>query len=638
MTMNNKLNLELAKQSYKLGSKSSLGCYAMLTAITYFFWGKLPSYILFSWVGINFFGATVFLFASYQFERHATEKNASKWLNACTYLVLLSEGPWGFIGPISYMIDNEIYHLLTLFILGGVTASKIITRSILFKNYVVTLISLLSPTVVTLALQKTALAESMLILTMIYIVFMLWVAKSYSASINRNIHLWLNNENLVEELQTSHAEIKATNQELTKEIEYRKKIESELIVAKERSERASESKNQFLANVSHELRTPLNGIMGFAELLQDENLDQKYIHFINQIDKAARNLLHIVNDILDITSIEAGQISLNEAPFSLRSEMEDIVDILRPNAERKNLMLTMCIDDDVEDRLYGDANRLRQIISNLLSNAVKYTELGFVSLSISQVNRVDKQVVLRFEIVDTGIGIAEDELNTIFDNFTRAENFETRQTEGTGLGLAIVKSLSKKMQGKLSVHSIPNEGSCFSFEIALPISQELQSNTEVTKAPRVTSQQWEAFNVLVVDDNEINCILLCAFLAKLGITYEVATNGYEALQQIRQGSYDVVLMDIQMPGMSGLDVANRLRTEGTEIPILIAVTAHAFQEQHQTILEAGFSDLVTKPIGMDGLVKTLTHAYCGEYSKDSDSVDYHFNRQIKLGGSQQISP
>ncbi|MES9979752.1 MAG: ATP-binding protein [Candidatus Thiodiazotropha sp. 6PLUC5] len=389
-----------------------------------------------------------------------------------------------------------------------------------------------------------------------------------------------------------------------------------MIEAKERSERASEAKNQFLANVSHELRTPLNGITGFAELLRQEVLEQKHRDFVSQIDKAGKSLLRIVNDILDITAIEAGQISLYEEPFSLRTEMDDLVAIMRPIAERKYLRLKINIDEHLKEQFYGDASRLRQIISNLLSNAIKYTESGCVTLNIEQLAETgNNNIVLRFDVIDTGIGIDEAALNTIFDNFTRIENFETRRTEGTGLGLAIVKSLAHKMGGKLDVESSPNEGSCFSFELAMKYHPDIKRIIETEKPPGVTPDLWRQFHVLVVDDNEINRMLLCAFLSKLGNSFEQASSGYEALEHIRRGNFDVVLLDIQMPGLSGIDVANRLQSESLSIPILIAVTAHAFPEQHQTILEAGFSDLVTKPIGLEDLVKTLTYAYRGDYNK-----------------------
>ncbi|MBW9269676.1 MAG: response regulator [Candidatus Thiodiazotropha sp. (ex. Lucinisca nassula)] len=615
-SMNNKLDLELAKESYKLATKASIGSFATFAAILYFFWGLVPTPLLTAWVIINIVCSASVFFVARQFEKRVDLNNANRWLRLYSLLVLVSVVPWGFIGPLGFMIEDEIYHMLTLFILGGVTAGGIITRAVIFKNYVLTLFSLLTPTLITLLMQGTALAETVLILILIYMVFMLWVAKSYSRNVKHNIQLWLDNEKLLGEVRDSHAEIAKKNLELTNEIEQGKKIESQLIEAKERSERASEAKNQFLANVSHELRTPLNGIMGFTELLQEERLEQKHDQYVSQIGKAAKSLLHIVNDILDITSIESGQISLNEESFTLRTEMEEVLAIMGPIAERKSLLLKLRIDKQLHNRLYGDANRLRQIISNLLSNAIKYTESGYVSLTIKLLNSNGKKILLRFEVEDTGIGIAEAELSTIFDNFTRVENFETRKTEGAGLGLAIVKSLVEKMDGVLDVSSSLNEGSCFSLELPLRVCSKDELCSQPPRAATVTQQQRQNFHVLVVDDNEINRMLLCAFLSKLGSPYAVASNGYEALAQIRNNHFDVVLMDIQMPDISGMDVASRLRSESRSIPILIATTAHAFPEQHQTILEAGFSDLLTKPVGIEELEKTLAHAFSGGYTED----------------------
>jgi signal transduction histidine kinase len=471
--MKNKLNLELAREYYKLAPMASVTNYALLVVTLIFYWGMLPATILLTWAGVNFIGATSFFVAVRLFKRYGTENNAVSWLRIYAYLVLFQEAPWGLIGPISFMIDNELYRMLTLFMLGGMGAGAIISRAPVFKIYVISLVSLLTPIIITLALQRTTVTDAMLALVLIYLLFMLSVAKSYSSTINRNIRLWLDNEQLVEQLRRSHAEVEQTNRVLTQEIEYRKEIEVELTEAKERSEQASEAKNQFLATVSHELRTPLNGIMGFADLLLEEKLESSQQHYVSQISKAGHTLLRIVNDILDITAIEAGHIRLHKEPFSLRNELDDLVSLLRPMAERKKLLLESHVDEAVEDGLYGDISRLRQIVSNLLSNALKYTETGRVSLTITQLQSYADKLILRFEIEDTGIGIAADALNTIFENFSRVENFETRRNEGAGLGLPIVEALLQKMEGRLFVNSIPGKGSCFSFELPLVQCGEL---------------------------------------------------------------------------------------------------------------------------------------------------------------------
>lgn len=614
--MNYKLNLELAKEYYKLSPIASLSVYALVAVTLYFYWGKIPASILFAWGGVSLAGATLFLVAGRLFKRYGTDYNAANWLRIYAYLVLFQDVPLGLLGPMSLMVGSEVYYLQTLFMLGGIATAGIITRALVFRIYLIALLSLGAPSFIILALQPISAAEGMLpALALVYVLFMLFVAKSYSASFNRNILLWLDNEQLVQQMRISNTEIEGANHILTREIEHRKEIERELLQAKQRSERASEAKNQFLANVSHELRTPLNGVMGFADLLQHEKLEQKHQQYIYQISKAAETLRCTINDILDITAIEAGHISFCEAPFSLRAELEDLLTMLLPMAEQKKLRLEWHVREEVEDGLYGDANRLRQIISNLLSNALKYTETGHVSLNISRLRTLDSKVLLRFDIEDTGIGIAADALDSIFDNFTRVDNFETRRTEGVGLGLSIVKTLVQQMNGKVAVRSMPGKGSCFSFELAFAHGLSMLNKAQCLEAPGFTPNQRQVFNVLVVDDNEINRMVLGAFLTKAGIPFSETNNGHDALELIRCGDFNVVLLDIQMPDISGIEVAKRLHAELATPPVLIAVTAHAFPEQRQTILDAGFSDFLIKPILMDDLLMALTQAYradCGE--------------------------
>jgi signal transduction histidine kinase/ActR/RegA family two-component response regulator len=607
--MNNRLNLELAKEYYRLVPVASASLYALLGITLYFYWEKIPTPLLLLWVGVNFVAATAFLVVARLFKRSCTEATAKKWLCVYAYLLLFQYIPWGMIGPLAFMVDDQMYHLLTLFMLSGMTAATIITRGVIFRIYIISPLSLLTPIIVTLALQGTVVANAMLALTLIFLVFMLLVDRNYSAGVVRNIHLWLKNESLLQELRASHSEVEEINRDLTQEIERRKRIEGELVEAKERSERANEAKSQFLATVSHELRTPLNGIVGFANLLQDENLEEKPEGYVRQIDKAATTLRHIVNDILDITAIEAGHIRLYDEPFSLRAEMEELLNIMAPMAERKKLALRFYVDEAVKDELSGDVNRLRQIVSNLLSNALKYTEVGQVSLDINHLGTRDGREVLRFDIEDTGVGINEEALSFIFKNFSRLEHFETRGSEGVGLGLAIVKSLVDKMNGKLKVKSEPGKGSCFSCELAFEQSYDLNREQGEQTVTEPSREQWQRFNVLVVDDNEMNRMVLAAFLTKVGIPFAEAANGHEALELIRGRDFDLVLLDIQMPDISGIDVATQLHKERKPMPTLIAVTAHAFPEHRQAILEAGFSDLVIKPVIMDDLRRILSQVY-----------------------------
>jgi CheY-like chemotaxis protein len=284
-------------------------------------------------------------------------------------------------------------------------------------------------------------------------------------------------------------------------------------------------------------------------------------------------------------------------------------------ASKKGLSLTLEMDPAVEDILLGDVSRLRQILSNLLSNGIKYTETGSVQLSIHTSEALDNGLVLCFEVRDTGIGIPEDALTTIFANFTRLEGFETRRNEGTGLGLAITKNLLKKLGGTLKVDSEVGKGSCFTFTLNFQFGNEFEASKKYQSKRHQKIEQLTGLKVLIVDDNEINRMLLSAFLNKMGVTHDQASNGSEALQQIGDEQYHAVLLDIQMPDISGLEVAQTVVKECLTPPVLIAVSAHAYTEQRNSILDAGFSDYLTKPVLIDELSKVLTQVYDSSLSK-----------------------
>ncbi|MEJ2621003.1 MAG: response regulator [Candidatus Thiodiazotropha sp.] len=586
MTVDTKLNLELAKEYYNLAIKSSIGFYALLALVTYFYWDYISTPILLSLVGFSYFTATLFLLSAYLFKRLGIEGNSARWLRIFTFLALLNDMPWGVIGLTGYSIEVETYQTITLFMLAGITAGGIITRASIFKNYVFSLVAILSPISLVLALENSEKSIIMLGMILIYTLFVLSAAKEYSSTITRNICLWLDNEKLVSELRNSNAEVEE---------------------AREKAEHANIAKSQFLATISHELRTPLNGIIGFTDLLQSEPLDSKYKQSIDQIEKAGKSLLHIVNDILDITAIEAGHIQINKESFSLSKEMQDLVAMLQPIANKKELYFTLKIDSDVEDVIRGDVSRVRQIVGNLLSNGLKYTESGYVILHISTREKLPNSMILKFDIQDSGIGIPADKMSSIFENFTRLEGFETRQNEGTGLGLAIVKNLVNRLGGQLYVQSQVAHGTCFSLILRF----ESGNMNEIFEQQQAVNTDAELHNlkVLIVDDNDINRRLLNVFLTKLNATFDEAKNGTEALKLMRNEQYDVVLLDIQMPDITGLEVAAVVLEEFDFPPILIAITAHAFPEQRNSILDAGFTDFLSKPVTLNVLTNMLLKVY-----------------------------
>ncbi len=611
--INNKLDSELARLLFKQAPFVSISLYFLLAIVVYYFWGTLPLPVLMAWSAVNLTCATALLVLTWNFYFKLECKDSAQWIKNYTLLAFLQDISWGVIGPLSFLADNDAYRMLTLFMLGGMAAGAIATRAVVFTTYVVSIFSLLSPIIIAMAIDDDALSGGMLALTIVFLLFMLSVAKNYSKSIRNNVFLWLDNEQLISNLLDSKKTIEDANAVLVDEIDNRMKIEGELMVAKERAERASATKNQFLANVSHELRTPLNGILGFNAILKNSDLDADSKLYVSQIEKSAQTLLSMVNDILDITSIEAGHLKLVERPFSLRAEINDVMAVAQTLASRKALELHYEVESEVPDKLLGDPDRLKQVLHNIVGNAIKYTEQGAIRVRVKRMASTADEVAVGVEVEDSGVGIPESVRPILFDSFTQGESFEHKKSEGVGLGLAIVKNLLDKMGGSIEFDTVEGEGSLFRFR--LPFRQATDAphpEKGATEAAAVTGfqpeQAWKALRVLVVDDNDINRMVLASFLKQFGVDYEEASSGKGALEMIAAGDFDVALLDIQMPDLSGIDVASRIAQMDGKRPSLVAVTAHAFPQQREEILKSGFIDCLIKPVSESDLMRVFNQA------------------------------
>lgn len=613
--MYEKLDRELARLLFKQAPLVSISLYALLAIVLYLFWGTLPHQFLVPWSIVNFVFATALVVLTWKYHFGKWDIKADGWIRIYTILTFLQDIAWGLIGPLSFLSDNDVYKMLTLFMLGGMAAGGIGTRAVVFETYIVSILSLLSPIIVAMAIYGDSVTGSMLVLTVVFLLFMISVAKNYSKSIRNNILLWLDNEELIAELVESKKEIEDANSVLVSEIDNRMKIEEELLLAKERAEQASAAKNQFLANVSHELRTPLNGIIGFNAILKKSGLTADNEIYVAQIAKSAKTLLNMVNDILDITSIEAGHLKLCERPFLLRVEISDVMAVVSTMAKQKALVLNCEVDENVPDTLAGDPDRLKQVLSNIVGNAIKYTACGSVSVHVKCLSSSADEANIGVEVEDTGMGIPESVQPYLFENFTQGESFDNKKSEGVGLGLAIVKNLLEKMGGTIQLESVEGKGSLFRFNLPFRITTV---DTPVAKEKPVEAAtqdsmelSWGALRVLIVDDNDVNRMVLASFLGQLGINYEEASSGGSALARIEKKDFDVVLMDIQMPDISGIEVAAKVKRMNRARPSLIAVTAHAFPQQRDDILKSGFVDCLIKPISESDLIRVFNQVGSG---------------------------
>ncbi|MBU3984825.1 MAG: response regulator, partial [Proteobacteria bacterium] len=373
---------------------------------------------------------------------------------------------------------------------------------------------------------------------------------------------------------------------------------------------ANRSKSEFLASMSHEIRTPLNSIIGMAEVLAETALSVEQHEYVRIFRSAGENLLEIINDILDLSKIEAGQTELESIDFDLPTLLDSVTSLVSLRADEQETLIHTHIDSDVPFYLQGDPTRLRQILLNLVGNAVKFTRKGKVEIKVSTESQTGPEQKLLFSITDNGIGIPTDKQQLIFDSFTQADSLTTRKYGGTGLGLTICQKLLNIMQGRIWLTSQPEKGSTFFFTI--PFSQATSPRPEIDTNIGIQPARCEllqAAHILLVDDNKDNCNLIRLYLHNTPFTLKTAGNGQEAVTLFCAKPYDLILMDIEMPIMDGYEATQKIRQweqkqQRTPVPI-IALTAHAFIRFKKKCLDAGCSDFLTKPVKKAKLIETI---------------------------------
>lgn len=401
---------------------------------------------------------------------------------------------------------------------------------------------------------------------------------------------------------TSSVPFLSANGEITQyiviqtDITDRKQLEKDLRQAKEEAIKNAKIKEDFLANMSHEIRTPMSGVLGFSRLLLQTSMDSTQRNYAQSIYGSAENLLVVVNDILDVSKIESGKFQLDEVEFDLRRRIEDSLNILRVDIHKKQLELILDIDPLIPKKILGVPDRLCQILINLVGNAVKFTKYGAIHLSVIKIDEV-----LFFEVMDTGIGIAPDKLDAIFETFTQAESYTTREYGGTGLGLSISKKLVLLMGGEIGVKSKLGKGSSFYFSlpfknVSSPMAEDQMDDKENLALPNL----GQTLRILVVEDNLVNQELALIYLNMLHCSADLANNGEEALLKLSQQSYDLILMDIQMPKMDGIAATLEIRKTNTITPI-IAMSAHALSKEKEKCFNIGMNDYIAKPFKIEAL-------------------------------------
>ncbi len=437
-----------------------------------------------------------------------------------------------------------------------------------------------------------------------------WIADSYNQLCTKLRELYQDLENQV---RRRTCELQRANKSLRHKIRECQYAEEQAKILAHEAMAANRAKSEFLANMSHEIRTPMNAIMGFSEILAEDDLPEEPKAYVKLICDSGRTLLQLIKDILDLSKIESGKMHVEMEECHLGRMLGEIESMMRPLAIQKDIQFEILQCDAIPDLIRADRIRLRQCLINLINNAIKFTEKGYVYVSVSM-QAENGEYFIRFDIEDTGIGIPEDKRQMIFDSFTQADSAMTRKYGGTGLGLAITKKLCDLMGARIAVNSAEGQGSMFS--VVVPTGIRPQDNTsEIWNKYKMIDELNELFQsekgmnmyngkILVAEDNPSNQKLITILLQKLGLEVALADDGQIAVQKCSEASYDLILMDMQMPNMNGYEATRQLRKQGLSTPI-IAVTANAMMGDEEKCLEAGCDGYISKPIDRSKLAEVI---------------------------------
>ncbi len=576
-------------------------------------WKDLPHEVLSVWLGVMML-LFFYRFAVHYFKLYSAESKLphNKFIVRRWYLVsvFLTGAGWGITSTLMFPF-NDLHQVVLAFILVGVSASGVAYSSVAWVYYGYVGCVLL-PLMVRFFYIGGEIYYALSAMTGFFLGVMIMAVHRMYKSSTAELELSYKNEALIGGLTKASASLERLNDDLKDEIDHGKKIEAELKAAKENAEKMSQAKGEFLANMSHEIRTPMNGVIGTLQLLEDTNLNSEQKEFVVIAHKSADALLAILNDILDLSKIEAGKLNFENIPFDFKQIIKDIVTLYSLKSEQQGVLLVQKIDESLPASLMGDPTRIRQVIVNLVSNALKFTDHGEVKINVEVVKfdtgaDIDN-IEVKVSVSDTGTGIPEAAQKTLFNAFTQADGSTTRKYGGTGLGLAIVSQLVEMMGGILGVDSVEGEGSMFWFSASFQCSDEKPENSSVSRS-ETRPVQLDA-KILLVEDNPINQMVAQKMLEKVGLKPMLANNGVEAMQLLNEHTFDLVLMDCQMPEMDGFNATREIRklqikaANKHSIPV-IAMTANVMSGDRERCLEVGMDDYIGKPVQRDQLESVL---------------------------------
>lgn len=546
------------------------GIAALVVAALYMVmvWPHNPQGGLIAWYAVLGTLSTGRIIAGLHMQRRAlAAEQARGWAAAVFMLALLSGLCWGVAASVLFPFGQADLYLVAMVLLIGMPAGAIASIGIWLPAYAAFAASAILPFAAAVYLTNGPGSNITAVGVFVYLFFLAGISRWLQRMMRDNIAGRIEKEDMARDIAA----------------------------ARDAAEAASRAKSSFLANMSHEIRTPLNAVIGTSELLLDTTLNDRQRHYAGIIRRASASLLDIINDVLDMSRIEAGRLELHPAAFDPRAIFDEVRHMFQPEADRKKLAFSVVVDAAIPQSLVGDKPRLRQILVNLVGNALKFTEQGSVAITADRAEAAQDACVLRISVADTGIGISEQQQQRLFQPFSQADDSGTRKYGGSGLGLRISLDLVQLMGGNIEVTSSPGAGSVFRLTLRLGVAAAAPVQLQPDGLPPVPA----GAHVLLVEDNAVNQMVAQAMLDSLGCVVQVAADGMQALAALAAEKFDLVLMDCQMPNMDGFEAVRRLREmeqgSGGRIPV-IALTANALTGDRERCLAAGMDDHLGKPI------------------------------------------